>query len=113
MNMEQMSFDLSESKSQRDAGALKALANAGDSWHDRASDLALSFFKAAGYEGSLFEEARNYATLFDLPPPPSPNAWGAVCLSLSRRGLIVKTGVYVNSKSVKSHACSAPLWRIK
>lgn len=111
--MEQMSFDLSQGRTQRDTGASQALVNAGESWHDRASDLALSFFKAAGYEGSLFEEARNYATLFDLPPPPSPNAWGAVCLSLSRRGLIVKTGVYVNSKSVKSHACSAPLWRIK
>ncbi len=111
--MEQMSFDLSESKSQRDAGALKALANAGDSWHDRASDLALSFFKAAGREGCLFEEARNYANLFDLPPPPSPNAWGAVCLSLSKRGLIVKTGVYRSSQNVSSHARVNPLWRIK
>jgi len=111
--MEQMSFDLSQGRTQRDEGAEKALVNAGGSWHDRASSLALSFFRAAGSKGSLFEDARNYAMLFDLPPPPSPNAWGGVCLRLSKRGLIVKTGVYVNSKSVKSHACSAPLWRIK
>lgn len=111
--MEQMSFDLSQGRTQRDAGALKALVNAGDSWHERASDLALSFFKSAGYEGALFEDARNYATLFDLPPPPSPNAWGAVCLSLSKRRLIEKTGVYMNSKNVSSHARAQPVWRIK
>jgi hypothetical protein len=52
--MEQMSFDLSQGRTQRDTGALKALVNAGDSWHERASDLALLFFKSAGYEGALF-----------------------------------------------------------
>lgn len=111
--MEQLSFDLVQSRAQRDTGASQALENAGKTWHDRASDLALFFFKRAGYEGALFEDARNYATLFDLPPPPSPNAWGAVCLSLSRRGLIVKTGVYANSKNVTSHARAQPMWRIK
>lgn len=111
--MEQLTFDLTQSKAGRDRGAGLALDNAGQTWNERASELALSFFKAAGPEGALFEEARNYATLFDLPPPPSHNAWGAVCLSLSKRGLIVKTGAYANSKTVSSHAHASPMWRIK
>ncbi len=111
--MEQLSFDLPQGRSLRDQGTEKTLSNAGQSWHDRASDLALSFFKGAGFDGALFEDARNYATLFDLPPPPNPNAWGAVCLSLSKRNFIVKTGVYMNSKNVTSHARAQPVWRIK
>lgn len=111
--MEQLSFDLPQGRSQRDAGASLALANAGESWHERASDLALFFFKKVGFEGALFEDARNYATLFDLPPPPSPNAWGAVCLNLSKRRMIVKTGVYAKSRNVTSHAREQPMWRIK
>lgn len=111
--MEQLSFDLTQSRIRRDQGAARALDNAGQTWHERASDLALFFFKSAGPEGALFEDARNYATLFDLPPPPSPNAWGAVCLSLSKRRLIVKTGAYANSKNVSSHARAQPIWRIK
>jgi hypothetical protein len=111
--VEQLSFDLPQGRFQRDTGASLALNNAGESWHERASDLALFFFKSAGYEGALFEDARNYANLFDLPPPPSPNAWGAVCLALSKRGLIVKTGVYTSSRNVSSHARVNPVWRIK
>lgn len=111
--MEQLSFDLTQSRSRRDQGADAALGNAGESWHDRARELALSFFREAGYAGGLFEDARNYASVRGLPPPPSPNAWGAVCLSMSRQNYIVKTGVYMNSKNVSSHARAQPVWRIK
>lgn len=109
--MEQMDIDFS--RSARDHGAGLAADNAGQTWNERATEIALSFFRASGHDGALFEDARAYAELLGLPAPPSPNAWGAVALSMSKRKLIVKTGVWVNCKSVKSHACSAPLWRIK
>ena len=108
-------FDLWSSTgiAKRDEGASRALTKAGDEWHDHATELALKFFKAAGWEGALFEDARNYATSLGLPLPPSPNAWGAICLSLSKRNFIVKTGVYANSKNVTSHGRAQPMWRIK
>ena len=111
--MEQMTIDFNQSLSSRDRGAALASDNAGQTWNERATEIALSFFRAAGHDGSLFEDVRAYAELIGLPAPPSPNAWGAVALSMTKRKLIVKTGQWVNCRSVKSHACSAPLWRIK
>lgn len=107
----QLSIDFSQEA--RDRGAGLASDNAGLTWNERATEIALSFFRAAGSEGALFEDVRAYAEVVGLPEPPSPNAWGAVALAMSKRKQIVKTGVWVNCKSVKSHACSAPLWRIK
>lgn len=111
--MEQMTIDFSQSLSNRDRGSALASENAGQTWNERATEIALSFFRAAGHDGALFEDVRAYAELLGLPAPPSPNAWGAVALSMSKRKFIVKTGVWLNCRSVKSHACSAPLWRIK
>lgn len=111
--MEQMTIDFNQSLSSRDRGAALASDNAGQTWNERATEIALSFFRAAGHDGALFEDVRAYAELLGLPAPPSPNAWGAVALAMSKRKLIVKTGVWLNCRSVKSHACSAPLWRIK
>jgi len=111
--MVQMSLDLSVGRVLRDKGVDAALDNAGDSWNERACQIALDFFKSAGEDGALFEEIRGYAELIGLPIPPSPNAWGAVALSLSKRKLIVKTGVWMNSRSIKSHARAQPIWRIK
>lgn len=109
--MEQMSIDFS--RSERDRGAQLASDNAGKTWNERATEIALSFLRASGHDGALFEDVRAYAELLGLPAPPSPNAWGAVALSMSKRKLIIKTGQWVNCKSVKSRACSAPLWRIR
>ena len=111
--MEQLSFNLDQSRALRNHGAGLAEDNAGQTWNERAVEIALSFIKASGKEGALFEDIREYATFLGLPDPPSPNAWGAVALSMSKRKLIEKTGVWVNCKSVKSHACSAPLWRMR
>jgi len=88
----------------RDDGAKKALDNAGDDWHSKAVKIALAYLKDIGYNGALFD---------GFPVPPSPNAWGAVCLHLSKLKLIEKTGVYRSSKSVRSHARAQPVWRLK
>lgn len=97
----------------RDEGARLALGNAGESWNDRAVEISLAYFKTVGYNGCLFEEIRTYAEGIGFPSPPSPNAWGAVCLTLSKRGMIVKTGEYLQSKATKSHSRAQPVWRIK
>lgn len=106
-----MQMDLS--KSLRDRGTTKALENAGQTWQERAQQIALGFLKACGNDGALFEEIREYATLLGLPDPPSPNAWGAVALILSKQRAIEKTGVYRASKSDRSHARSQPVWRVR
>lgn len=102
-----------DGKDLRDEGAKKALSNAGHDWHSRAIKIALAYLKDVGYAGALFEEVRIRAERNGFPEPPSPNAWGAVCLHLSKLKLIEKTGVYMSSKSVKSHARAQPVWRSK
>lgn len=108
-----MQMTLEFNRAQRDQGAAKALENAGETWNQRAASIALGFLKACGTDGALFEEVREYATLMGLPDPPSPNAWGAVALTLSKQGFIEKTGVYRASKSAKSHARAQPVWRLR
>lgn len=107
----QLSIDFS--RDARDRGAGLASDNAGMTWNERATKIAYAFFRAAGEDGALFEDVRAYAEVLGLPEPPSPNAWGAVALAMSKRGQIVRTGSYAQSKSVKSHARAQPLWRIK
>lgn len=108
-----MQMSQSFNQTQRDLGAAQALENAGETWQQRAEQIAIGFLKAVGHEGALFEEVREYANLLGLPQPPSPNAWGAVALSLSKKKLIEKTGVYEQSKSLKSHARAQPVWRVR
>ena len=96
----------------RDAGAELALVNAGEEWHDMATTLTLKHFAEVGWDGALFEDARVYAMGCGIGIPPSPNAWGAVALSLSKRNLISKTGVLLPSKRISSHARSQPVWRL-
>lgn len=96
----------------RDTGAALALQNAGNEWHDLAVGVALQLFASAGDRGALFEDVREYATQRGLAAPPSPNAWGAVCLAMSKRGLIVKTGELRSSRLASSHARAAAVWRI-
>ena len=110
--MEQMSFDLSAGRRSRDRGAGMAEDNSGETWNKRAIDIALSYFRA-NPDGALFEDVREYALGLGLPPPPSPNAWGAVALTLSKQGFIEKTGLYLQSRAEKSHARAQPVWRIK
>ena len=96
----------------RDEGAKIALANAGDDWHNTAIILVLKYFAAAGWKGALFEDAREYAIKCGISAPPSPNAWGAVALSLSKRNLITRTGAMLPSRAVRSHARAQPVWRL-
>lgn len=102
-----------DGQSLRDAGTQQALFNAGSDWHSAALKIALAYLRDIGYKGALFEEVRVRAENNGLPYPPSPNAWGAVCLHLSKLNLIEKTGEYRSSRSVRSHARAQPVWRSK
>jgi hypothetical protein len=97
----------------RDDGAKRALDSAGGDWHSDAVKIALAYLKDIGYKGALFEEVRIRAERNGFPEPPSPNAWGAVCLHMSKLKLIEKTGEYRSSRSVRSHARAQPVWRSK
>ena len=107
-----MQQSLDFSRTLRDQGAAQALSNAGREWHDRATQLALEFFANAGPGGALFEDVREYAQRKGLALPPSPNAWGAVCLAMSKRSLITKTGQLRASRATKSHSRAQPVWRL-
>lgn len=100
----------------RDIGTQAALDFAGDDWRERAIALCTVFFRVESVvspgAGVLFEEAKAYAIGRGLEEPPSANAWGAVCLTMSRRGIIIKTGRYANSAGVRSHYRANPLWRL-
>jgi hypothetical protein len=102
-----------DGQSLRDAGAQQALSNAGEDWHSNAVKIALAYLHDIGYKGALFEDVRLRAERNGFPSPPSPNAWGAVCLHLSKLKLIEKTGEYMSSRSIKSHARAQPVWRSK
>ena len=106
----QITFDFG--KTLRDEGASAALKNAGESWNEKAVRLALQFFYMKGHQGALFEDVRQFASEKGFTEPPSPNAWGAVCLSMSKKKLIIKTGELQSSKALKSHARAQPVWRI-
>ena len=95
----------------RDEGMQLALDHAGDDWNWAATQIAISRLRSAGSAGCLFEEVRLYAECHGFPPPPSPNAWGAIAMGLSRKELIVKTGEYRKAKSLRSHAHAFPVWR--
>lgn len=101
------------SRALRDDGAARALISAGSEWHVQAVRIAVQFFEQAGHAGALFEDVRDYATQQGLASPPSPNAWGAVCLAMSKRRLIVKTGEFRASRASKSHARAQPVWRLE
>lgn len=96
----------------RDAGVNLALDNAGAKWRAAAYTHVIKRFDLAGAEGCLFETARTFAEDCGVGAPPHHNAWGALCLALSRQGIIVKTGQYVKSKTTRSHARVSPLWRL-
>jgi len=101
----------------RDVGAQAALEFMGDDWREAAIHLCTRFYRlhaatAGPHTGALFEEAKAYAQTMGLERPRSANAWGAVCLAMSRRGVIRKTGVYANCTLAQSHARANPLWRL-
>jgi hypothetical protein len=98
----------------RNSGTDAALAHAGEVWHSMAEYFVYRYLRYVGSTGCLFEEARAFAEGCFMAKPPSPNAWGALALSMSIKGSIEKTGEREQSKTFASnHARDAAMWRIK
>ncbi len=99
------------SRTQRDSGAELALNRAGDVWRELAEHFAYRYFLHVGDKGAMFEDAHEFAASCFRLKPPSPNAWGALALSMAKKGLIEHTGRYQRSVKFKNHARSAAVWR--
>lgn len=98
----------------RDAGTTAALAHAGEAWRDLAQYFVYRYLLHVGSGGCLFEEARAFAEGCFRSKPPSPNAWGALALSMSTQGIIEKTGARQCSAAFPTnHARDAAVWRIR
>ena len=112
MTQDELFFGTVTGEMLRDAGIQLAIDHAGDDWHWSATQVAISRFQMAGHAGCLFEEVRAYAESLGLLPPPTPNAWGAVAMAMSKKQIIIKTGEYRKARSLRSHAHAFPVWRI-
>lgn len=98
----------------RDTGTATALAHAGEVWSGLAQYFVYRYLLRVGNGGCLFEEARAFAEGCFKAKPPSPNAWGALALSMSSQGIIEKTGARQCSAAFPTnHARDAAVWRIK
>lgn len=98
----------------RDEGATRALSSAGEAWRDLAQYFVYRYLLHVGSGGCLFEEARAFAEGCFRSKPLSPNAWGALALSMSTQGIIEKTGSRQCSAAFPTnHARDAAVWRIK
>lgn len=68
--------------------------------------FAVSVFEAhCGDLPAVFtgEDIRDLV-LRHAPPPHHPNAWGALTMSLVRRGAVVATGTFTKMRTPTSHA---------
>ena len=97
----------------RNEGATRALASAGEAWRGLAQYFVYRYLLHVGSGGCLFEEARAFAEGCFKSKPPSPNAWGALALSMATQGMIEKTGERQCSAAFPTnHARDAAVWRI-
>lgn len=91
-------FDLAESRALRDAGTASVSANASAFMNKALGEIAA--LPSGEYRG---ESIRAHCLCRGIEPH-HPNAWGALMLAASRRGLLKPTGRYVAAASKKSHA---------
>ena len=102
-------FDFNASKNGRDEGIERVLKNTPEGWKAGALALVLSRPKELG---ELFkgEDFRAYAALL-IGEPPKYRAWGGIWSGYVKKGLVIKTGEWVNCVSKKNHACTAPMYK--
>lgn len=91
-------FDLAEARNLRDTGTASVIAHAGGFMDKALSEIAA--LPSGEYRG---ENIRAHCLCRGIAPN-HPNAWGALILAASRRGLLRPTGRFVSAASKKSHA---------
>jgi hypothetical protein len=101
-------IDYAEAAVCRDASLKQVSENSGD-W------MALAFATAKSILWLLPDEftpeMMKHQILLHIPPPHSPNAFGALTMKLIRAKEIEKTGRYGNNADPASHRTCAPLYR--
>ena len=78
-------------------------------WSTRAHNFLIQFAQSNPY-GFLVEDARAYAELYGLEPPPDSRAWGHIIRTAKREQLVVSCG-YGIAKS--SNGSPKVKWKLK
>ena len=74
--------------------------------------MAQAIAVVSGMSGELTgEEIRIHLTSIGITPSHH-NAWGAVIMHCRRKGILVRTGKYVQMKDPQSHARENPVYRV-
>lgn len=97
-------FSYQEAKKQRDDALERVTKNANTDWKIRAEQAVL---KLAGERETFIADD---VWEFGIEKPKEPRALGGVMMGLSRRGVIIKTGQYRQSKL--RHLTPMAVWRL-
>jgi hypothetical protein len=92
----------------RDTGIKTVIANAGDDWLKKATDLIQVRF--AGQE-VLAETFRKVCEEENIRPHHH-NAWGGLTNRLIKQGILIDTGRVAKSTHPTSHARRQPIWKV-
>ena len=84
----------------RDAGTQQALVNAGSEWQHKAISVVLYVWGGKEATGEDFRRSCEALGVF----AHHPNAWGALTLSMKRKGLLTETGEWRKPTDSRSHA---------
>lgn len=107
-----------EGEELKQQGLLRAIKHAdkeSPQWSQRAFNVAVEYVKNELRSGQQFksEDIRIWAYRWDkIHRPPNERAWGAVCVSMAKQGLIEKIGL-ASVTNPKAHGAIATLWRKK
>jgi len=99
-------FDLFAARAAKE----KALTQVGDAADSAWSAQAWATLRAVAALGVDFTSEDLWRA--GLPKPREPRALGAVLATASRRGLILKTGRYLNTAMVSRHNAPVAIWRL-
>jgi hypothetical protein len=101
-------FDAAEAKKRRDWGREKVIQRQNEEWRDAVISMIARL--PAGWIG-LAEDIREAVNDATPMRPSHSNAWGSIITKAARMGLLVETGVWRTSRSVRSHGSRYPEYR--
>jgi len=103
-------MNLFDGRLQRDHGISATLGKEKDPWLARMEATLVTYARTRP-EGFLAEDFRAWWTGQGLVMPHSDKVWGALFLTVAKRGEIINTGVYRQAKSAKNHAHRYAVWK--
>ena len=100
-------YSLNLGRQERDAGIKTVLENAGDEWRNRVYDYVVCLPYGKEVTGEDIRRACESRGI----TPHHPNAWGGTINGLIKRGILTKTGRWVQPKDKRSHARPTQMMR--